>query len=60
MLLQAQGLLAKGVPIPTVGLLLGLLLPSGLGVTIPMAFLSGLLMALGRLSGDREGVALLA
>ena len=60
MLLQAQQLLAKGVPIPTVGLLLGLLLPSGLGVTIPMAFLSGLLMALGRLSGDREGVALLA
>ncbi len=48
------------MPIPTVGLLLGLLLPSGLGVTIPMAFLSGLLMALGRLSGDREGVALLA
>src|SRR5579862_7120010 len=60
MLQQAQELLAKGVPIPTVGLLLTLLLPSGLGVTIPMAFLSGLLMALGRLSGDREGVALLA
>lgn len=60
MLLQSQELLAKGVPIPTVALLLGLLLPSGLGVTIPMAFLSGLLMALGRLSGDREGVALLA
>jgi LPS export ABC transporter permease LptF/LPS export ABC transporter permease LptG len=60
MLLQSQQLLAKGVPLPTVGLLLGLLLPSGLGVTIPMAFLSGLLMALGRLSGDREGVALLA
>jgi lipopolysaccharide export system permease protein len=60
MLLNAQDLLAKGVPIPTVALLLGLLLPSGLGVTIPMAFLSGLLMALGRLSGDREGVALLA
>jgi LPS export ABC transporter permease LptG/LPS export ABC transporter permease LptF len=60
MLLQSQQLLAKGVPLPTVGLLLALLLPSGLGVTIPMAFLSGLLMALGRLSGDREGVALLA
>lgn len=60
MLQSSQQLLAKGVPIPTVGLLLTLLLPSGLGVTIPMAFLSGLLMALGRLSGDREGVALLA
>ena len=36
------------------------LLPQALGVTIPMAFLTGLLMALGRLSGDRESVALLA
>ena len=40
---------------PTVGLLLTLLLPQALGITIPMAFLAGLLMALGRLSGDRGG-----
>src|SRR5690606_14969579 len=43
-----------------VGYLLMTLLPQALGITIPMAFLTGLLMALGRLSGDRETVALLA
>lgn len=57
---HAQGLLSKGVDLPTIGFLLLTLLPQALGVTIPMAFLAGLLMALGRLSGDREGVALLA
>ena len=60
MLEQAQELLAKGVDLPTVGFLLVTLLPQALGLTIPMAFLAGLLMALGRLSGDREAVALLA
>ena len=47
-------------PAATVGFLLLTLLPQSLGVTIPMALLAGLLMALGRLSGDREAVALLA
>ena len=60
MLERAEQLLAKHVPLPTVGLLLTLLLPQALGVTIPMAFLTAILMALGRVSGDREGVALLA
>src|SRR5262245_63653140 len=60
MLQQAQQLLAKGVDLPTVAFLLALLLPQALGITIPMAFMAGILMALGRLSGDREGVALLA
>ena len=60
MLLYAQNLLAKNVPLHTVGFLLLTLLPQSLGVTIPMALLAGLLMALGRLSGDREAVALLA
>jgi lipopolysaccharide export system permease protein len=60
MLDYAQGLLAKSVPVPTVGFLLLTLLPQSLGLTVPMAFLAGLLMALGRLSGDREAVALLA
>ncbi len=60
MLEQAQQLLAKGVDLPTVGFLLATLLPQALGVTIPMAFLAGVLMGLGRLSGDREAVALLA
>src|SRR6476661_6835251 len=56
----AEGLLAKGVPIGTVGFLLLTLLPQALGITLPMAFLAGMLMAFGRLSGDRETVALLA
>src|SRR6187455_3466315 len=60
MLDQAQSLLSKGVPVPTVGFLLLTLLPQALGLTLPMAFLAGLLMAFGRLSGDRETVALLA
>lgn len=60
MLEQAQVLLSKGVALPTVGLLLLTLLPQALGITIPMAFITGLLMALGRLSGDREAVAFLS
>jgi LPS export ABC transporter permease LptG/LPS export ABC transporter permease LptF len=60
MLENAQNLLSKGVDVPTVGFLLLTLLPQALGITIPMAFLAGTLMSLGRLSGDREVVALLA
>jgi LPS export ABC transporter permease LptG/LPS export ABC transporter permease LptF len=60
MLDKASDLLAKNVPLHTVGFLLLLLLPQALGITIPMAFLTGILIALGRLSGDREAVALLA
>ena len=57
---KAEFLLAKGIPAVTVGYLLLTLLPQALGVTLPIAFLTGLLMALGRLSGDRESVAILA
>ena len=57
---EAKRLLATGIPAPTVGLLLALLVPQALSLTIPMALLTGLLMALGRISGDRESVALLA
>lgn len=57
---SAEVLLAKGVPVPTVGFLLLTLLPQALGITLPMAFLAGMLMTFGRLSGDRETVALLA
>ena len=57
---KAQNLLAKGVDLGTVGFLLLTLLPQALGLSLPMAFLAGLLMGLGRLSGDREAVALLA
>ena len=57
---HAESLIAKGVPWTTVGHLLVLLLPQALGLTIPMALLVGLLIAFGRLSGDREMVAVLA
>jgi LPS export ABC transporter permease LptG/LPS export ABC transporter permease LptF len=60
MLEQARDLLAAGVDLPTVGWLLLWLLPQALGITIPMAFMAGILMGLGRLSGDRESVAFLA
>jgi len=60
MLEYAQRLIAKGVPLPTVGILLLTLLPSSLSLTIPISFLTGLLIGLGRLSGDRESVALQA
>ncbi len=57
---NAQSLLTKGVPVGTVVYLLANLLPQALGITLPMALLIGLLMALGRLSSDRETVAFLA
>jgi LPS export ABC transporter permease LptG/LPS export ABC transporter permease LptF len=57
---QAETMVAKGVPWPTVARVMVTLVPQALGLTIPMALLVGLLVALGRLSGDREIVALLA
>jgi LPS export ABC transporter permease LptG/LPS export ABC transporter permease LptF len=57
---EAEKLLAKSVPPQTIGVLLAHLIPQALGITIPMALLAGLLMAFGRLSADRETVALLA
>ena len=57
---EAEKLLAKSVPPQTIGILLAYLIPQALGITIPMALLAGLLMAFGRLSSDRETVALLA
>ena len=57
---ELEKLLAKGVPWPTVGRIILLLSPQALGLTIPMALLVGLLIGLGRLSTDRESVALLA
>jgi LPS export ABC transporter permease LptG/LPS export ABC transporter permease LptF len=56
----AEKLLAKGVDAATIGRIMLTLLPQALGVTIPMALLVGLLVALGRLSGDREAVAMQA
>ncbi len=56
----ADRLVAKGVAWRVIVRVLPTLLPQALALTIPMAFLIGLLMALGRLSADREWVALQA
>ncbi|HEY7287522.1 MAG TPA: LptF/LptG family permease [Vicinamibacterales bacterium] len=57
---NAQQLIAKGVDAPTIARILLTLMPQALSVTIPMALLYGILMGLGRLSSDREFVALQA
>ena len=55
-----EKLVAKGVSWQTAGYIILLLSPQAMGVTIPMALLVGLLIGLGRMSADREAVALLA
>jgi lipopolysaccharide export system permease protein len=55
-----ETLVAKGVPWEVAGQIILTLIPQALGLTIPMALLTGLLIGLGRLSADREAVALLA
>ena len=59
-MVQLEQLVSKGVPWLTAGRILLTLIPQALGVTIPMALLVGLLIGLGRMSGDRESMALLA
>jgi LPS export ABC transporter permease LptG/LPS export ABC transporter permease LptF len=56
----AESLIAKGVAWHTIGKILLTLLPQALSLTIPIALLIGLLVGLGRLSADRELVALQA
>jgi lipopolysaccharide export system permease protein len=56
----AEQLIQKGVSGPTILQLMVTLLPATLGLTIPMALLIAVLMAFGRLSGDREIVVLMA
>jgi len=60
MLDELRNLFAKGVSLPTVGYMLSQLIWQALGQSLPMALLTGLLIALGRMSTDREGVALLS
>lgn len=60
MLKTAELLVAKGTPSGTIAYLLLTLLPQALGITVPMAFLGAVVMALGRFSGDREAVAVMA
>ena len=57
---HAEDLIAKGVDSVTIARIVVTLIPSGLGLTIPIALLLGILMGLGRLSTDRESVALQA
>ncbi len=57
---ELETLVAKGVSWEVAGRIVLTLIPQGLGLTIPMALLTGLLIGLGRLSADREAVALLA
>jgi LPS export ABC transporter permease LptF/LPS export ABC transporter permease LptG len=56
----AESFISKGVPIPVVVRVMATLLPATLALTIPMSLLLGLLVAFGRLSADREFVALQA
>ena len=55
-----EKLLAKGVSWTTAGRIIWTAVPQAAGLTIPMSLLVGLLVGLGRLSADREAVALLA
>ncbi len=56
----AEGYIAKGAPMSAVAQVIVALLPMSLGLTIPMSLLMALLVAFGRLSADREFVALQA
>jgi len=53
-------IVSKGVPLVIVGEIFILLLPSMVAVVVPMAVLSGILIAIGRLSGDMEVTAMKA
>ncbi len=53
-------IVTKGVPMVIVGEIFLLLLPSMVAVVVPMAVLSGILIAIGRLSGDMEITAMKA
>jgi lipopolysaccharide export system permease protein len=57
---QGQQLIEKGVDLVTFARILLTITPSALCITIPMALLFGILMGLGRLSADREFVAMQA
>src|SRR3954469_15298099 len=55
-----EDLVAKNIPVPIIGWLMALLVPQALALTIPMSLLLGLLVGFGRLSADREFVAMQA
>ena len=53
-------IVSKGVPMRIVGEIFLLLLPSMIAVVIPMGVLAGILIAVGRMSGDNEITAMKA
>ena len=55
---HGEQLIAEGATWDVVVRVLATLVPQSLGITIPMALLVGILITLGRLSGDREIVAM--
>ena len=57
---EAEELIAKGVDGVTIANMMLMLVPQALGLALPMALLMGILMGLGRMSTDRETVALQA
>jgi LPS export ABC transporter permease LptF/LPS export ABC transporter permease LptG len=57
---QAEQFIQKGVAWSTILHAMVTLLPATLGLTIPMSLLIAVLIALGRLAGDREIVVLMA
>ena len=56
----AENFISKGVPVQVVLGVMATLLPGALALTIPMSLLLGLLVGFGRLSSDREFVAMQA
>ena len=56
----AESFVSKGVPVVVVLRVMATLVPGVLALTIPMSLLLGLLVAFGRLSADREFVAMQA
>jgi len=56
----AESFISKGVPVQVVLRVMATLIPGALALTIPMSLLLGLLVAFGRLSADREFVAMQA
>ncbi|MSO45394.1 MAG: YjgP/YjgQ family permease [Acidobacteria bacterium] len=57
---EAEALIAKGVEWSIIWRVLLTLLPSSLAITIPMSLVLGILVGFGRLSADREFVAMQA
>ncbi|HET6412422.1 MAG TPA: LptF/LptG family permease [Anaeromyxobacter sp.] len=57
-LTQASVLFGAGVSLADLGLVIFFLLPYFVGFVLPVAFLLGVVLGVGRLSGDREVVAL--